>query len=135
MAAASLDVIIIDSTDPIGPAEGLFSADFYRDCLRALRNGGIAVQQSESPLYHLALIKNMRQAMHTAGFEKMLTLDFPQCTYPSGWWTVTMAGNGAALAATPRDNDALALETRYYNPAIHRAAQSLPNFLKSALDD
>ncbi|MGD8827221.1 MAG: polyamine aminopropyltransferase, partial [Gammaproteobacteria bacterium] len=51
----SLDVIIVDSTDPIGPAEGLFNEAFYRSCHRALGEGGILVQQSESPLLHLNL--------------------------------------------------------------------------------
>ena len=49
----SLDVVIVDSTDPIGPAEGLFNAAFYQTCYKALRPGGILVQQSESPLAHL----------------------------------------------------------------------------------
>ena len=47
----TVDVIIVDSTDPVGPAEGLFTRDFYRDCLRALGENGILVQQSESPLF------------------------------------------------------------------------------------
>src|SRR5690606_41912930 len=47
--AGSIDLIIVDSTDPGGPAEGLFKADFFRDCHRVLRDGGIIVQQSESP--------------------------------------------------------------------------------------
>ena len=56
----SLDVVIVDSTDPVGPAEGLFNAAFYSSCFKALRSGGIFVQQSESPLAHLGLIKSMR---------------------------------------------------------------------------
>ncbi|MFX8999871.1 hypothetical protein ABTN27_21230, partial [Acinetobacter baumannii] len=64
----SLDLIIIDSTDPVGPAEGLFGRKFYIDCLRALRPGGMIVQQSESPLLHLELIKDMHRAMREAGF-------------------------------------------------------------------
>jgi spermidine synthase len=52
----SIDLIIVDSTDPVGPAEGLFGAEFYASCHKALRQGGILVQQSESPLVHLDLI-------------------------------------------------------------------------------
>lgn len=48
-ASESLDVIIIDSTDPTGPAQGLFSTSFYQECRRILRHGGLLVQQSESP--------------------------------------------------------------------------------------
>src|SRR5205085_10061947 len=54
--AGSYDVIIIDSTDPVGPAAGLFSEPFYRNCLRALRPNGIVAGQSESPLFHADLI-------------------------------------------------------------------------------
>ncbi|MDN5875043.1 MAG: polyamine aminopropyltransferase, partial [Sinobacteraceae bacterium] len=84
--AASLDVIIIDSTDPVGPAEGLFGRQFYSDCLRALRPGGLLVQQSESPLLHLDLIAEMAGYMREAGFAATRLLHFPQPIYPSGWW-------------------------------------------------
>ncbi|MBW3568261.1 MAG: polyamine aminopropyltransferase, partial [Proteobacteria bacterium] len=55
----SIDVVIVDSTDPVGPAEGLFSENFYRDCHAMLRPGGILVQQSESPLLHMRILKEM----------------------------------------------------------------------------
>ena len=48
----SIDLIIVDSTDPIGPAKGLFSTPFYKDCFRALTTDGLLVQQSESPIIH-----------------------------------------------------------------------------------
>lgn len=131
---ASYDVIIVDSTDPIGPAEGLFTEPFYRDCLRALADGGILVQQSESPLYHMDIIQGMRRAMSGAGFDELLTLGFPQCVYPSGWWTATMAGKGRSLARF-RAADAAnrPFPTRYYNEATHRAALAQPPFLAEAL--
>src|SRR5439155_27332301 len=83
---ASYDVIIVDSTDPVGPAAGLFSQDFYRNCLNALGPQGVLVGQSESPLFHAALIRKVAAAMRAAGFAEVATLHFPQCTYPSGWW-------------------------------------------------
>lgn len=55
--ANSVDIIIIDSTDPVGPAEGLFQASFYTNCRRLLGESGILVQQSESPLLHFHLLK------------------------------------------------------------------------------
>jgi spermidine synthase len=94
----SVDVIIVDSTDPVGPAEGLFTQAFYRDCLRALGENGILVQQSESPLYHMHIINPMRKAIRAAGFVDVQTLFFPQATYPSGWWSATMAGKQARAA-------------------------------------
>ncbi|MGB5304642.1 MAG: polyamine aminopropyltransferase, partial [Gammaproteobacteria bacterium] len=63
----TVDVIIVDSTDPIGPAEGLFTEAFYRECHRALGDHGMLIQQSESPLYHMSIINPMRKAMQAAG--------------------------------------------------------------------
>lgn len=132
--ADSLDLIIIDSTDPVGPAEGLFQAPFYADCHRALRSGGILVQQSESPLYHLRLLKELRGAMASAGFGTVQTLGFPQCSYPSGWWSATLAGKNRPLdnfrEAGARNRG---FATHYYNPEVHRAAMALPEFVVQGL--
>lgn len=130
----SVDIVMIDSTDPIGPAEGLFTEAFYRDCYRALGNDGILVQQSESPLYHMDIIKPMRMAMQAAGFSDTQTLFFPQPCYPSGWWSATLAGK-QSLDARFREADARnkRFETRYYNAAIHRAALAQPEFFSNAL--
>ena len=62
-APGSIDIIIVDSTDPVGPAEGLFNQAFYENCFKALRPDGLLVQQSESPLALMNLIKDMVQAM------------------------------------------------------------------------
>jgi spermidine synthase len=128
------DIIIVDSTDPIGPAAGLFSEAFYKNCFKALRPNGIFVGQSESPLFHAKLIKSMRQAMTTAGFSEVTTLNFPQCTYPSGWWSATLAGKGINLSEfrTPAPKNK-SVVTRYYNPGIHQAASATPEFLRKAL--
>jgi len=131
----SIDIIIVDSTDPIGPAEGLFTEAFYRDCLKALRPDGILVQQSESPLLHLPLIKDMRHAMRQAGFTQTSTLNFPQCIYPSGWWSCTMASQENTLKEIRIDDiNRRNFDTQYYNLDIHRAAMALPQFMQSALD-
>ncbi len=89
----SVDVIIVDSTDPIGPAKGLFNRTFYESCFRALKNDGLLIQQSESPLALLELIKEMRHEMSKAGFKAFKTLPFPQPCYPTGWWSVTYPAN------------------------------------------
>ncbi len=131
----TVDVIIVDSTDPIGPAEGLFTEAFYRDCYRALGDAGILVQQSESPLYHMDIIMPMRKAMQAAGFSDTQTLFFPQPCYPSGWWSATLAGK-QSLEKQFREADARnkSFETRYYNAAIHRAALAAPEYFLKALD-
>ena len=128
------DVIIVDSTDPVGPAAGLFSETFYKNCHRALSPRGIVVGQSESPLFHPDLIVSMHKAMRTAGFTDTATLQFQQCTYPSGWWSCTMACKDAALDTFRKDAaTGKTFATRYYNTAIHSAARALPEFLVAAL--
>ena len=119
----SIDVIIIDSTDPIGPAEGLFGPDFVKDCHAALGHGGVLAQQSESPLLHGTLIEGIQSNMHAAGFSECKTLGFPQPCYPSGWWSATLATKGGKLQAPSEARFAKAhLSTRYYNPAVHAGA-------------
>lgn len=131
---AGYDVIIIDSTDPIGPAEGLFKESFYGDCLSILDPGGIIVQQSESPLIHLDIIKAMRQAMGNAGYEDIKTINFPQPVYPSGWWSATLASKGQELIKFPRDRIInKPFKTRYYNHETHMAALATPSFLAEEL--
>ncbi len=133
-APESLDLIIIDSTDPVGPAEGLFGKKFYVDCLKALRPGGMLVQQSESPLLHIDLIVEMHKAMHDAGFAQTRLLHFPQVIYPSGWWSGSIAQKTAGPLAERLDPATLqTLDTQYYNAEIHRAAFAVPNFVKRAL--
>lgn len=125
----SVDLIIIDSTDPVGPAEGLFAVDFYKDCFRVLKQGGIVVQQSESPLLHSdSIIKNVHTDFKAAGFSQVHTMPFPQPVYPTGWWSATMAAKGSDLSTFRTGKD---FETRYYNEAIHAGALAIPEFMKN----
>ena len=130
----SIDLIIIDSTDPVGPAEGLVGKRFYLDCIRALRKDGMLVQQSESPLLHLDLIKEMHQAMREAGFKQTHLLHFPQPIYPSGWWSASIACKKKGKLAARLTPAALRkLKTRYYSAPIHRAAFAVPPFAQEVL--
>ena len=129
----SVDVIIVDSTDPVGPAEGLFNTDFYRECFRCLGPNGILVQQSESPLFHAGLIEAMHLTMRRAGFTDTRTFYFPQCIYPSGWWSGTMAGKAPLDGFREADAAARPFPTAYYNVGIHRAAFATPEFLRKPL--
>lgn len=132
--AASLDVILIDSTDPVGAAEGLFAAPFYKECRRVLRPDGLMAQQSESPLLHAQLIRNMHAEFRQAGFSDVKTLTFPQVTYPSGWWSATLARKQGEIAGFRRlDAENKTFPTQYYNAAIHEAAFALPTFLQDLL--
>jgi spermidine synthase len=134
--AGSIDLIIIDSTDPVGPAAGLFAVDFYRDCYNALAANGIVVQQSESPLLHShSIIKKVHQDMKAVGFENTHTLLFPQPVYPTGWWSATMAlKNGAVSSFRASDIEHKRFDTEYYNLGIHQGALATPEFMKKALN-
>jgi spermidine synthase len=134
-APGSVDIVIVDSTDPVGPAEGLFNRAFYESCFRALRDGGILVQQSESPLALLELIREMRGEMAKAGFAEFATLPFPQPCYPTGWWSCTLARKPGAGGFGFREADARAkgFPTRYYSADLHRGALATPPFVADAL--
>lgn len=133
-ADESIDVLIIDSTDPVGPAEGLFKTDFLKRCHRILKADGVMVQQSESPLYHSgSIIRELRHDMREAGFDSVATLPFPQPVYPSGWWSVTLAGKGTNVE-TFREEAAGSQEMplQYYTVDAHRGALALPPFMRHA---
>jgi len=131
----SIDIIIVDSTDPVGPGEGLFNHAFYTNCLRALKDDGIFVQQSESPLLHLELLNEMRDAMTDVGFSDLQHLNFPQMIYPSGWWSATLAkksGKFADFRTEDADKAAQEWDLEYYNADVHQGAKAIPNFLKKS---
>lgn len=133
---ASIDILIIDSTDPVGPAAGLFSEAFYQHCYSALADGGILVQQSESPLYHNhSIIANMKKDLSSAGFNQLLLRNFPQPVYPSGWWSCLSACKGYEPSAQSCDEvhkpkRAINFTSQYYNQGIHQASACLPEFMK-----
>ena len=135
-APGSVDVVIVDSTDPVGPAEGLFNKAFYESCFRALRDDGILVQQSESPLALLDLIREMRGEMAKAGFAGFALLPFPQPCYPTGWWSCTLARKPGGGGFGFREADARGKEfpTRYYSADLHRGALATPPFVAEALE-
>jgi spermidine synthase len=131
----SFDVIIVDSTDPIGPAAGLFKTDFFKRCFDSLRGDGIMVAQSESPFYHLDLIRQMRENMMEAGFPIVKFCWGFVPTYPSGMWSWAIAskrydpvGDFDVEKAKRRR-----IPTRYYTAELHRAAFVLPAFFAQGL--
>ena len=130
----SLDLIIVDSTDPIGPGEVLFTPEFFGACHRALARDGLIVQQSESPLAHLELIQRMYRSFREAGFSDVQTLFFPQPIYPTGWWSASMARKeGSFDGFREADAQTKPFDTRYYNADIHRAALAQPEFFRKAI--
>ncbi|MEC8052376.1 MAG: polyamine aminopropyltransferase, partial [Myxococcota bacterium] len=95
--AGSFDVVIVDSTDPVGPAEGLFSYDFYRHCHRLLRDGGVIVVQSESPRYNEQAFAGVNKCNRELfGVDKVFPYLAYVPTYPTGMWSFSMAVKGEA---------------------------------------
>lgn len=132
------DLIIVDSTDPFGPGEGLFTREFYGNCYKALKEDGILVNQHESPYYEEDA-KSMQRA------HKRIKEFFPVCkvyqahipTYPSGHW---LFGFASKVYDPLRDLDArvwndLGLKTRYYNTELHRGCFALPNYALQLLEN
>ncbi|NQY41827.1 MAG: polyamine aminopropyltransferase [Legionellales bacterium] len=127
---SSIDAIIIDSTDPIGPGEGLFTEDFYKNCHNALTSKGVIIHQSESPFFQKELLSSIRKKMKNSNFKNVETIFFPMPTYPSGWWSATLASNNTL--SEPRVIPKDMLETlKYYSQDIHKNSLGLPQFLSS----
>ncbi|MHB1628769.1 MAG: polyamine aminopropyltransferase [Bacilli bacterium] len=126
---AEYDVIIVDSTDPIGPAVGLFAKEFYQGISRALKPDGIFVAQSESPFLHGDLIRRVQSDVADIfPLTRLYLAAIP--TYPSGLWSFTVGSkvyDPAAIADRERTNG---LQTRYYTPELHAAAFQLPRFVR-----
>lgn len=127
----TFDVILVDSTDPIGPAVGLFEEDFYRLVDGALKDDGIMVAQSESPFYHADIQKSMyRNLRNVFPIVEMYQAFIP--TYPSGLWSFAFASKRYhPLRDFNRDRAAArGFKTRYYNEDLHTGAFMLPTFAR-----
>ena len=126
------DVIMVDSTDPTGPAEGLFSADFYKDIYESLTEDGIFVAQTESPFFNRTLISRLyRDISSSFPVTRLFLANIP--TYPGGLWSFTMGSKKYDPLEATGDNTPK-LDTRYYSPEIHRACFMLPPFVKELIE-
>lgn len=130
------DVILVDSTDPIGPATPLFGEEFYRDVYNCLTDDGIVVSQGETPWYAKEVQKSLLGVLNNV-FPSCYLYSFSNLTYPGGLWCFTFASKKyhpvedfreAAVAES-------GLTFKYYNEGIHRAAFALPNFVREGIED
>ncbi|CAM3769986.1 polyamine aminopropyltransferase [Alkalicoccus chagannorensis] len=122
------DVIMVDSTEPVGPAVQLFTKGFYEGINRALKEDGLFIAQTDNPWFQPELIRTaFRDIRATFPVTRLYTAAIP--TYPSGLWTFTLGSKKHdPLEADPsRFHE---LETSYYTPDIHRAAFALPAFVE-----
>lgn len=131
----AFDLIIVDSTDPVGCAVGLFLGEFYSKVAKALKPGGVMVAQTESPHWAPKMVGAIYSEMRKA-FTHVEPYMGTIPTYPSGCWSWAYASK----SRKPGDyfNAKLAkqieLTTRYYNSGIQSAAFVLPNFAKQAVN-
>ncbi len=133
----SYDLILVDSTDPIGPGEGLFSHAFYDDCYRILSEDGILINQHESP-YFEQYRHEMKRA-HSKIKSKFPVAEvymFHQATYPSGLWLFGFASKKyhPIKDHKPKVWEAFYLKTKYYNSDLHHGAFQLPTYVKEELN-
>ena len=125
----TFDVVIVDSTEPVGPAQALFSPAFYESVFHALKDDGILVVQSESPFFNEDVIK-----MAYGGINKYFPITrlylaaIP--TYPSGLWSFTV---GSKCYDPEKPVFTGELDFKYYTPEIHQAAFKLPAFVKKMI--
>ena len=132
------DLIIVDSTDPMGPGEGLFTKEFYGNCYKALREDGMMVNQHESPFYNedaVAMQRAHKRIVESFPISKVYQAHIP--TYPSGHW---LFGFASKKYHPVRDLNgvkwnALGFKTRYYNTQLHAGAFALPNYVEELLRD
>ncbi len=132
------DLILVDSTDPIGPGEGLFTNAFYQSCFDALTDQGILVNQHESP-YYAKDVASMKKAHSKIKqiFPVSRVYQFHMPTYPSGHW---LFGFASKVLDPIKDLDAeawnaLGLDTKYYNTDLHLGCFALPSFVKKLLEE
>lgn len=129
----SFDAVLVDSTDPIGPGEVLFTDDFYRHCKRILRPRGVLVTQNGVPFFQPDEVTTTKRRLG-AIFKDMTFYTLVVPTYIGGMMTLAWATDSAPLRRTPlavleRRFKAAKIKTRYYTPAIHKNAFDLPPFI------
>ncbi|ASS85996.1 polyamine aminopropyltransferase [Geobacillus stearothermophilus] len=124
------DVIMIDSSDPVGPAEALFSPEFYANVHRALKEDGLMVCQSQSPIFHLDILKRTYRNIREL-FPHVLVYTAVVPTYPGGLWSFTI---GSKRPLELPKQTAIPEDTKYVNDAVFRQCFALPSFLRAALE-
>lgn len=132
------DIIIVDSTDPFGPGEGLFTKEFYGNCFKVLREDGIMVNQHESPFYEEdaeAMKRAHQRIVKSFPISRVYQAHIP--TYPSGYWLFGFASKRyhPIKDLNSRMWNHLSIETRYYNTNLHKGAFYLPNYVEKILKE
>lgn len=135
----TFDLVIVDSTDPIGPAEGLFSAEFYGHVHRILTPNGVMITQSESPRYNTKVFQEIYEC-----YRGIFGQDSVHCyliavpTYPTGTWSLSFSAKGDIHPLRDFDEaktnaQVATFGLKYYNTDIHRGCFALPNYVRELI--
>ncbi len=133
------DIVIIDSDDPVGPGEGLFTKTFYNEIYRILQNYGIMITQSESPRYNIHIFKEVFQC-----YNKIFGRENVHCylmylpSYPSGMWSFSFSSKGGIdpfqnLANEKINDFCKRSNLKYYSFDMHNSSFVLPKFVRDIL--
>ena len=130
------DLILVDSTDPFGPGEGLFTKEFYGNCFKALKVDGILINQHESPYYQMhaqSLAMAYEKVKGIFPITKLYGANIP--TYSSGQWLFGFASKKLHPIKDLQEEawKALKLQTKYYNTRLHCGSFALPNYILELL--
>lgn len=137
---SSYDLIIVDSSDPVGPSEGLFTKSFYQDVYRCLRPNGLISVQSESPSFNPKAFEELNHCL-----KKVFGKDKVHCylvfipMYPSGIWSLTYASKSGLNPLHFNRDRVLEFAQKhnlsYYNADVHQSAFALPNYIKKMIEE
>ena len=137
--ANSYDLIIVDGSDPVGPAEGLFSVEFYTNCYNALKDTGMLVAQGESPKFNEKAFTELNHTLQGIfGKDKAPVSLFFVPTYPTGMWSFQYGIKGdlnpKKISNTEKIQEFVDTKgLRYYNDEVHVGSFATPNFVKSLI--
>lgn len=132
------DLIIVDSTDPFGPGEGLFTREFYGNCFKALKDDGIMVNQHESPFYPedaIACQRAHKRIVESFPISRVYQAHIP--TYPSGHWLFGFASKKyhPLKDLGEKEWNGRGISCRYYTTTLHKGAFYLPAYVEELLAD
>ena len=132
------DLVMVDSTDPVGPGQVLFETSFYESVKAGLRSGGAAVFQTESPFFMSTVfsraVKDL-QGVFGSRNTKPYLVTIP--SYPGGLWSFTFCSMLCSPLPTVREfaSESMPGGLQYYNPEVHRAGFALPAFVLQLLNE
>ncbi len=133
---ACYDVVLIDSTDPMGPGEGLFTEEFYTNVKNSLKEDGIVVAQSESPFANPKEMRMMYKLLRKV-FKYVKPYAGPIPTYPGGYWSWAFCSETIDIPEIQDIKRAKEIEkdAKLYNTDLHRAVFCVPNFVRKIAED